>query len=61
MFLPCAWPCCGYPTCFLAVSARSLPEGSVLMPIVQMRKLRLLSKFTFTASEYLREAWGISV
>lgn len=31
------------------------------MPIVQMRKLRLLSKFTFTASEYLREAWGISV
>lgn len=31
------------------------------MPIVQMRKLRLLPKFTFTASEYLREAWGISV
>ena len=44
--LPCTRPCCGYPTCFLVFSAHSLPEGSVLMPILQMRKLRLLSKVT---------------
>ena len=36
--------CCEYPTCFPAFKAPSLPEGSVLMPILLTWKLRLLLK-----------------